>query len=175
MGSGCFWCAEAVFILLKGVIAAVPGYSGGASQLPTYKEVCAGLTGHAEVVRVDYDPKEIPFRKLLTVFFASHDPTSLSRQGNDVGTQYRSVIFYTTDEQKRAAEKMIEELNGAGSGAPGGGRPVVTEVRALEKFYEAEKYHQNFFARNPQAGYCSAVINPKLEKIRKDFKKIIKK
>ncbi|WP_439185175.1 peptide-methionine (S)-S-oxide reductase MsrA [Carboxylicivirga taeanensis] len=169
-GGGCFWCTEAIFAALKGVDTVESGYSGGEQANPTYKEVCTGLTGHAEVVQITYDPQQLQFADLLEVFFATHNPTTLNRQGADVGTQYRSVIFYHTDEQKRIAELVIKEL----------GRekifddPIVTELSAFQTFYKAEDYHQDYFANNPRQPYCNAVINPKMEKFKKLFKEKLK-
>ena len=166
-GGGCFWCTEAVFEMLKGVKSVTAGYAGGPSagsgQAPTYEEVCSGKTGHAEVIKVEYDPDLISYEDLLTVFFASHDPTTLNQQGNDVGVQYRSLILYTTPEQKSAAEKFIEEI-----------KPVVTEVKPLEHFYEAEPYHQDYYQKNKSAPYCQVVINPKLEKVKERFSQLLK-
>jgi peptide-methionine (S)-S-oxide reductase len=165
---GCFWCTEAVFERLKGVISVMPGYAGGTVANPTYRQVCTGRTGHAESVRVKFDPAQISYDDLLTVFFATHDPTSLNRQGADVGTEYRSAIFYTTPEQKRRAEEFIKEL-----GEPGG-NPIVTEVVPLEAFYEAEDYHQQYYRNNSYAPYCQFVIEPKLEKLHRRFAQLLK-
>jgi peptide-methionine (S)-S-oxide reductase len=164
-GGGCFWCTEAVFKMLKGVSVVLPGYAGGTVVNPTYEQVSTGTTGHAEVVYLEYDPTLVPYRTLLTIFFASHDPTTLNRQGADVGTQYRSVVFFTTPEQKAEAEKFIKEIDASHSV----GDPVVTEVVPLEKFYEAEDYHKNYFATHANNRYCQLVINPKLEKIQKEY------
>lgn len=169
-GGGCFWCTEAVFKMLRGVISVVPGYAGGTTQNPTYEQVSTGRTGHAEVIQVEYDPAEVRFRDLLTVFFATHDPTALNRQGNDVGTQYRSVVFYTTAEQKKETEDFIAELNASSSH----GAQVVTEVRPLEKFYPAEQYHKDYYQKNISQPYCQIVINPKLEKVQKEFSALLK-
>lgn len=168
-GGGCFWCTEAVFQMLRGVKSVMPGYAGGTTQNPTYEEVSTGTTGHAEVTRVEYDPREISYRNLLTVFFGSHDPTTLNRQGNDVGTQYRSAVFYTTEEQRKEAEAMIEEINAS---SPNGGE-VVTEVVPLDTFYEAENYHRDYYKNNPQNPYCQVIINPKLEKVQKQFAQLL--
>lgn len=157
-GGGCFWCTEAVFKMLKGVSVVLPGYSGGSIENPTYEQVSGGKTGHAEVIYIEYDPSLVKYETLLTVFFGSHDPTTRDRQGNDVGTQYRSVIFYTTPEQKEIAEKVVKEIEGA-----------VTVVQSFDKFYKAEDYHQDYYARNKDAPYCQAVINPKLEKVQRKF------
>ncbi|AQG82644.1 peptide-methionine (S)-S-oxide reductase MsrA [Spirosoma montaniterrae] len=169
-GTGCFWCTEAMYESLDGVISAVSGYEGGKNPNPTYKEVCTGTTGHAECVEVTYDPTKITYQELLEAFFRSHDPTTLNRQGADVGTQYRSVIFYHNDEQKRLAETAKSELNKAGAYA----NPIVTEISPASKFYEAEAYHQNYFAQNPDQGYCAFVIAPKLDKFKKVFKEKLK-
>ena len=165
---GCFWCTEAVFSELKGVLSVMPGYAGGQKSNPTYGEVCTGMTGHAEVTRVEYDPAQILFSDLLTVFFATHDPTTLNRQGNDVGTQYGSAIFYTTDAQKKESEDFIAELNKEGE-------KVVTELKPLDVFYPAENYHQNYFKNNPDKPYCQVVISPKLEKLKDKFYNLLKK
>lgn len=164
-GGGCFWCTEAVFKMLKGVYKVDPGYSGGATSNPTYDEVSSGKTGHAECTRVEFNPDEISYKDLLTVFFGSHDPTTLNRQGADVGTQYRSVIFYTTENQKKIAEDLIKEINDSNKL----GKSVVTEVVPLGEFYVAENYHKDYYERNKEAPYCELVINPKLEKIVKEF------
>ncbi|MBA3732770.1 peptide-methionine (S)-S-oxide reductase MsrA [Patescibacteria group bacterium] len=169
-GGGCFWCTEAVFKMLRGVITVDPGYSGGNVENPTYDQVCGGNTGHTECTKVVFNPAEISYRDLLTVFFGSHDPTTLNKQGNDVGTQYRSAIFYTTEEQKIEAIKFIEELNLSNSE----GKKVVTEVVPLDKFYIAENYHKDYYERNPEAGYCEVIINPKLEKVQKNFVNLLK-
>lgn len=166
-GGGCFWCTEAVFQNLRGVISVVPGYAGGQAPNPTYDEVCSGRTGHAEVIRIEYDPEKISYKDLLTVFFATHDPTTLNRQGDDVGTQYRSVILYTSPFQEKVARQFINELNKEG-------RLVVTELKPLEKFYEAEEYHRNYYLKNPDKAYCQLVVNPKLEMLQKDFERLLK-
>jgi peptide-methionine (S)-S-oxide reductase len=168
-GGGCFWCTEAVFKMLRGVSAVCPGYSGGKLPNPTYEQVCNGNTGHAECVRIEYDPAQVKYESLLTVFFGSHDPTTRNRQGNDVGTQYRSVIFYTTPEQKAVAEKFIADINASNPN----GKPIVTEVVPLEKFYPAESYHEDYFARNKGNPYCEIIINPKLEKVQKEFAELL--
>ncbi|HYB73922.1 MAG TPA: peptide-methionine (S)-S-oxide reductase MsrA [Candidatus Sulfotelmatobacter sp.] len=162
-GSGCFWCSEAVFSELNGVVSVVPGYAGGKLPNPTYEDVCTDTTGHAEVAQVTFDPSLISYRDLLEVFFSTHDPTTLNKQGADVGTQYRSAIFYHSPEQKAAAEKVIAELNAAGVWPA----PIVTEVVPLTAFYPAEKYHQEYYRRNPNQPYCRAVISPKVDKFRK--------
>jgi methionine-S-sulfoxide reductase len=164
-GSGCFWCTEAFFSELKGVKSAVSGYSGGRVANPSYKLVCTGTTGHAEVVQVTYDPAEISFAELLAVFWQTHDPTTLNAQGADVGTQYRSAIFYHTDEQRAEAERFKQKLDE--SGAFRG--PIVTEITKFDKFYPAEDDHQQYYAENPRAPYCRAVIRPKMAKFRKVF------
>ena len=166
-GGGCFWCTEAVFKELKGVISVMPGYAGGEAENPTYEEVCSGTTGHAEVTKIEYDPTQIFFKDLLTVFFATHDPTTLNCQGNDVGTQYRSIILYATAEQQKESQEFINELNKDGP-------KVVTELKPLIKFYEAEDYHKDFYANNPSQPYCQVIISPKLEKLHKKFYQLIK-
>jgi peptide-methionine (S)-S-oxide reductase len=167
---GCFWCTEAVYAELKGVKSVTSGYIGGKVPNPTYKDVCTGLTGHAEAIEIEYDPTVVPFEKLLEVFFATHDPTTLNRQGADVGTQYRSGIFYHDDEQKRIAEEVIAKLNAARI-FPG---KIVTEVTPASTFYPAEDYHQDYFAKNPFQPYCQAVAAPKVQKVRKVFKDLVK-
>jgi peptide-methionine (S)-S-oxide reductase len=169
-GGGCFWCTEAVFKMMKGVSSVVPGYAGGTVPNPTYDQVCSGTTGHAECVKIEYDPAQVKYRDLLLVFFGSHDPTTVNRQGADVGTQYRSVIFYTSPEQKAAAELMIMDINLASDKGP----KVVTDLEPLETFYEAENYHHDYFERNPENSYCSIIINPKLEKVQKEFAALLK-
>lgn len=168
-GGGCFWCTEAVFKMLKGVSEVLPGYSGGTVPNPTYEQVCSGNTGHAECTKVVFDPKEISYRDLLTVFFGSHDPTTLNRQGADVGTQYRSVIFFTTREQEQIANEFILELNNSNKL----GKEVVTEVLPLQEFYVAENYHRDYYERNKEQPYCEVVINPKLEKVVKEFANLL--
>ena len=169
-GGGCFWCTEAVFDELRGVKSVVSGYAGGSTKNPTYEKVCGGGTGHAEVIKIDFDPTEITFKDLLTVFFATHDPTTLNRQGNDVGTQYRSAIFYANEEQKREAEAFIKELNDSKVF----GNPVVTTLEPLGEFYEAEDYHQKYYANNPYQPYCQYMIPPKLNKLHKQFSALLK-
>lgn len=169
-GTGCFWCTEALYESLDGVIDAVSGYEGGQKPNPTYNEVCTGTTGHAECVEVLYDPQKITYQELLEAFFRSHDPTTLNRQGADVGTQYRSVIFYHNDEQKRLAETAKTELDKAEAYSS----PIVTEISPAETFYTAEAYHQSYFAKNPNQGYCAFVIAPKLDKFKKVFKEKLK-
>ncbi len=170
-GGGCFWCTEAVFKMIRGVSSVLPGYAGGTVPNPTYEQVCGGATGHAEVVQIVYDPAQVNYRDLLTVFFGSHDSTTLNRQGNDVGTQYRSVVFYTTDEQKQIAEDFIKEINSSTTA----GKPCVTEVVPLDIFYPAENYHQDYFARNPGNRYCEIIISPKLDKVQKEFADLLNK
>ena len=164
-GAGCFWCTEAVFQQLKGVHSVVSGYSGGTKKNPTYEQVCAGNTGHAEVIQVAFDPKTITFPELLEVFWKTHDPTTLNRQGNDFGTQYRSAIFYHNDEQKRLAEHYKQELDAVGAFSA----PIVTEITPASEFYPAEDYHQQYFDANPRQPYCAAIIRPKVDKVRKVF------
>lgn len=170
LGGGCFWCTEAVYLELKGVVDVKPGYSGGHVKNPTYKEVCSETTGHAEVIQINFDPEIISFSEILEVFFMTHDPTTLNRQGNDVGTQYRSVIFYHSEKQKEIAEKVIRLFQEEQVYS----KPIVTEVTAFDKFYVAEDYHINYFARNKNQGYCQFVVAPKLEKFRKIFKDKLK-
>jgi peptide-methionine (S)-S-oxide reductase len=171
LGGGCFWCLEAVFLDLDGVLAVESGYAGGNTRDPTYEEVCSGETGHAEVVRVEFDADQISFHDLLGVFFSTHDPTTLNRQGNDIGTQYRSVIYYVDEAQRAEAASMIEALTTKRVFD----RPVVTELSALPDYYAAEDYHQRFFERNPFQGYCMAVVGPKVAKFRKQFASRLKK
>ncbi|MDM1770033.1 peptide-methionine (S)-S-oxide reductase MsrA [Acinetobacter indicus] len=166
-GGGCFWCTEAVFLQLRGVAKVVSGYAGGQMDNPNYEAVCNGDTGHAEVILIDFDDSQISYTQLLNVFFATHDPTTLNRQGNDVGSQYRSVIYYLNPEQQQQAEQMIQQLKAEGI-------PVVTEVTAAPRFYPAEAYHQNFFANNPTQGYCNFVIPPKLMKLQSKFQDLLK-
>ena len=169
-GGGCFWCLEAVFQRLPGVKRVESGYSGGRVENPTYRQVCGGATGHAEVVRITFDPGETSYRELLAGFFASHDPTTLNRQGNDVGTQYRSVIFYNSEEQRRQAEQAIAELTAEHEFRD----PIVTTVEPATAFYVAEDYHQNYFNENSEQPYCQFVIAPKLDKFRKAFAEKLK-
>lgn len=164
-GGGCFWCVESCFNMLKGVDVAVSGYSGGHKSNPTYEEVCTGETGHAEVVQLGYDPKIISYEQLMDVFFFLHDPTQLNRQGNDIGTQYRSVIFYKDAEEKRKAEKAIEASKATGRW----NGEYVTELTAFEKFWPAEQYHQGYYNENPTQPYCSAVVGPKIAKFKKHY------
>lgn len=172
LANGCFWCTEAIFTSLEGVIQVTSGYTGGKVKNPTYKEVCSGLTGHAECLQIVYDPSKIQFEKLLEVFWETHDPTTLNRQGNDVGTQYRSAIFYHTEEQKEKSIRFKEELNKSGAFD----KPIVTEIAAFELFYPAEDYHQQYFEINGDSNpYCQLVVRPKVEKFRKVFKDKLKK
>lgn len=171
LGGGCFWCTEAVFDNLQGVEDVVSGYSGGHTENPTYQEVCSETTGHAEVVQIKFNPNEISFKEILQVFFGTHDPTTLNRQGNDIGTSYRSAIFYHNDEQKRLAEETIGEIEKEGVFDD----PIVTEVTEFTNFYPAEDYHQEYFAKNPNQPYCSAVVAPKVSKFRQKFVNRLKK
>ncbi|MDL1911345.1 peptide-methionine (S)-S-oxide reductase MsrA [Chloroflexi bacterium CFX6] len=171
LAGGCFWCLEAVYDEIKGVHSVESGYAGGHAPNPTYRQVCDGDTGHAEVVQIHFDPNVVAYRDLLNVFFAIHDPTTLNRQGADVGTQYRSAIFYHDEEQKRIAGELIEELNAQKIWD----KPIVTEITKLDKFYVAEDYHQEYFARNPYQPYCMAVVAPKVAKFRKHFLDMLKK
>jgi peptide-methionine (S)-S-oxide reductase len=171
LGGGCFWCLEAVFDDLKGVLSVESGYMGGQRPNPTYEQVCAGVSGHAEVIQITFDPAVVTFKEILEVFFVIHDPTTLNRQGNDAGTQYRSVIFYHSPEQKAASDQVIANLNGAGLWRD----PIVTAVTPATVFYIAEDYHQEYFARNPGAGYCQFVVAPKVAKFRKHFLSRLKK
>ncbi len=164
IGGGCFWCVEAQYKMLKGVKKVVSGYAGGHVKNPTYKQICQGDTGHAEVIRVDYDPAEITFRDVIDLFWDAHDPTTLNRQGNDVGPQYRSIILVTSDEQKKISEESkvnAEKIIG---------KPIVTEIVPLEIFYPAEDYHQDYFTNNPYQGYCQAVVRPKVSKFKEKLK-----
>ena len=165
LAGGCFWCLEAIFREVRGIEKVVSGYSGGTAVNPSYNEVCSGITGHAESVQLTYDPKQISFREILAIFFAVHDPTTLNRQGADVGTQYRSAIFYHNEEQKTAAQEAIKQLKASKVW----GASVVTQVAPYKNFYPAEEYHQEYFARNPERLYCSVVIAPKLDKFRKQY------
>ena len=165
LGGGCFWCTEAIFSELAGVSNVASGYAGGTVSHPTYEQVCTGRTGHAEVVQVTFDPSVVSYHDLLTVFLTTHDPTSLNRQGNDVGTQYRSVIFYHSPAQRETAEQVIGERETAGLWK----RKIVTELVPFTEFYPAEEYHRDYFRRNPASGYCRAIIAPKVSKFRKQF------
>ena len=169
-GSGCFWCTEAIFERVEGVASAVSGYSGGNIPNPTYKEVTSGVTGHAEVVQVEYDPNVVSYPELLEIFWKTHDPTTLNRQGNDVGTQYRSVVFYHDEQQKKEAEYYMQKLEEAGVFR----NPIVTEITALDAFYAAEDYHQEYFELNGNQPYCQFVIAPKVDKFEKVFKDKLK-
>jgi len=170
LGGGCFWCTEAVFDRVRGVTDVQSGYSNGHAPNPSYEQVCSGDTGHAEVVRVRFDPSVIGLREILEIFFATHDPTQRNRQGNDVGTQYRSGIYYETEEQRVLARKMLDDL--AQSGAYGA--PVVTELAPLANWHPAEAYHDDYYARHPEQGYCAFVVGPKVEKFRKTFARMLK-
>lgn len=170
-GGGCFWCTEAFFQNLEGVIDVKPGYTGGFTKNPTYQDICTGETGHAEVIKINYNPDKIKFDKLLEVFFLTHDPTTLNRQGADVGTQYRSVVFYTNSIQKELTESVIDYINKEQVYS----NPIVTEVSELSEFFPAENYHNNYFERNGNEGYCRFVIQPKMEKFKKAFESILKK
>lgn len=170
-GGGCFWCTEALFRELKGVVSVASGYAGGAMEKPSYEAVSTGRTGHAEVIQVQYEPGAISYEKLLEVFFSTHDPTTLNQQGNDVGEQYRSVIFYTTDKQRKEAEDYIQKLRDERAFQ----RSIVTEVKSFEAFYPAEDYHQRFYERNPEHGYCKIVIAPKLKKLQEKHSELLAK
>lgn len=170
LAAGCFWCVEAVFSSVKGVTDVIPGYAGGAISNPTYREVCSGRTGHAEVVRVEFNVEEIDISELFAVFFATHNPTTLNKQGGDVGTQYRSAIFPSSTEQRTLAEKALKIVIDSGEWED----DIVTTVEDLDAFYKAEDYHNNYFAENEEAPYCSAVIAPKLQKFKKRFKDLLK-
>jgi len=170
LGNGCFWCTEAVFDELRGVQSATSGYSGGAVKNPSYKEVCTGRTGHAEALQIIYDPKVVSFEKLLEVFWQTHDPTTLNRQGADVGTQYRSAIFYHNEEQRKIAEDLKKKLDASGAF----NSPIVTEITPFANFYPAEDYHQEYYKLNGEAPYCQFVVRPKVEKFRKVFKEDLK-
>lgn len=166
-GGGCFWCTESVFLHIKGVQQVESGYAGGVLDNPNYQQVCTGETGHAEVIKIDFDQTQVSYAELLEVFFVAHDPTTLNRQGNDEGTQYRSVIFYLDQNQKSQAQAKIEQLKQAGLN-------VVTELAAEPQFYSAEDYHQNFYAKNPAQSFCNFAIPPKLEKVKAKFPKLFK-
>jgi len=171
LGAGCFWCVEAVFQNLNGVMSVTSGYSGGTVKNPSYREVCTGTTGHAEVCNIVYDPSKISFDEILEVFWKTHDPTTMNQQGNDMGTQYRSAIFYHSQEQKELAEKYKKELNASGAFD----KPIVTEITPYTNFYKAEDYHQNYFNENGDQPYCRFVIQPKVEKFKAVFKDKLKK
>ncbi len=168
-GGGCFWCTEAVFRELKGVMSVTPGYAGGTTKNPTYERVSGGESDHAEVIRITFNPTVISYEDLLAVFFATHDPTTMNRQGNDVGPQYRSIVLYTDEAQKAAAEKTITNINASNEV----GRKIVTRVEPLRDFYEAEDYHKDYYRKNATAPYCEIVINPKLEKVKKRFAELL--
>ena len=170
LGGGCFWCTEAVFLEIEGVEKVVPGYSGGHVKNPTYRQVTTGATGHAEVIQVTFDPEVVTYREILEIFFTMHDPTQLNRQGADVGTQYRSVVFYHSIEQKKTAENFIAEMNETNIF----NLPIVTQIEPFTEFYEAEDYHKNYYERNKNQGYSRFVIAPKLEKVEKKFKERLK-
>lgn len=169
-GAGCFWCVEAIFEELKGVKTVVAGYAGGHVENPTYKQVTTGTTGHAEVTRLTYDPSVVSYKQLLEVFWHTHNPTTLNRQGNDVGPQYRSVIFYHNEEQKKIAEESLKRTDASDLWED----PIVTEIQPISNYSQAENYHQDYYANNPNAGYCQVVIAPKLKKFRKDFSHMLK-
>ncbi len=169
-GGGCFWCTEAIFQRLKGVESVMPGYAGGTTENPTYEEVGSGITGHAEVIQVEFDPAVLSYKQLLEVFFKLHDPTLVNRQGPDVGAAYRSIIFTHSEEQKKVAEDVIKELDASGSYS----RKIVTDVVSFTKFYKAENYHENYYNSNRGTGYCIGVIDPKIEKLYKEFGNLTK-
>jgi len=171
LGGGCFWCTEAIFSEVKGVEKVEPGYAGGTVENPTYEQVCTGTTGHAEVVQITFDPQVISYRQLLTIFFTIHDPTTPNRQGEDVGSQYRSIILYHSEEQRRVAEEVMEEVRRA---KIWGDRPIVTELVPFKAFYRAEEYHHNYYRRNPEKPYCRLVIAPKLAKFRQHYLDMLK-
>jgi len=171
LGGGCFWCTESVYKEVRGVTDVESGYSNGDTERPSYEDVCTGRTGHNEVVKLTYDPLQVTTRQLLEIFFVVHDPTQMNRQGNDVGTQYRSGIYYTTPEQKETAESLIRQI----AGEKLFGRPIVTEVKPMENYWPAEAYHQDFFEKNPTQGYCLAVAAPKVAKFRKTFVELTRK
>ncbi len=168
LGGGCFWCTEAVFTMLKGVYSAEPGYAGGHTENPTYEQVSGGKTGQIEVVKIEYNPDKIAFEELLQVFFETHDPTTSNRQGNDVGPQYHSAVFYTTPRQKEKAEHYMKMIAGKYT------KPIITTVAPLEKFWPAEDYHQKYYENHKDAGYCQVVIDPKVEKVQTKFKNLLK-
>ena len=170
LGGGCFWCTEAVYVKVRGVTDVESGYCNGQTVAPSYEEVCTGRTGHNEVVKLEYEPDQVSTRELLEIFFVIHDPTTLNRQGNDVGTQYRSGIYFTTPEQAEEARALIAEL----AAARAFGQPIVTEVLTLDNYSAAEEYHQDFFERNPYQGYCMAVAAPKVSKFKKTFARLVR-
>lgn len=167
-GGGCFWCTEAIFQMLKGVISVISGYAGGTADNPTYHDVSEGNTGHAEVIKIDFDPSVIPYSDLLEIFWNTHNPTLLNRQGNDVGSQYRSIILYTNDKQKKEAEESLKKISGQFS------EPIVTEIKPLEVFFEAEDYHKDYYNSNPGNQYCEVVISPKLQHLREKYSNKLK-
>ena len=167
-GGGCFWCIEAVFSQIKGVMSVVPGYAGGHTQNPTYEQICSGDTGHAEVIRIEFDPSVVAYQKLLEIFFDAHDPTTPNRQGNDTGSQYRSVVLTQSDEQKQIAEEYVKNLT------PSYTQPIVTQIRPLDIFYEAEEYHHNYFEKNPDKAYCQIVVAPKVKKAQEHYAELLK-
>ncbi len=169
-GAGCFWCTEAVYQQLKGVLSVMPGYAGGAVANPTYDQVCSGSTGHVEVAQIEFDPEQISFKQLVEIFFVTHNPTTKNRQGNDVGTQYKSVIFYHSNAQKTTAEAVKKELEDTHVFSD----PIVTEITEAPTFYPAENYHRDYYARNPDAPYCQAIIDPKVAKLRQKFAHLLK-
>jgi peptide-methionine (S)-S-oxide reductase len=170
LGGGCFWCTEAVYVKVRGVTDVESGYSNGEPKNPSYEQVCTGTTGHAEVVKLEYDPEQITTRQILEILFAVHDPTQLNRQGNDAGTQYRSGIYYTTPEQKQVAQDLIAEM----TREKVWDAPIVTEVKPMENYWPAEEYHQDFYEKHPNQGYCVAVAGPKVAKFRKTFRELSK-
>jgi peptide-methionine (S)-S-oxide reductase len=169
-GSGCFWCTEAVFEIINGVESVISGYSGGQIKNPSYQQVSTGRTGHAEVCQIWFDPSVISYEELLEVFWHTHDPTTLNRQGNDIGPQYRSVIFYHSDQQKEAASRSKKEMDASGTFS----NPIVTEITAFEDFYKAEDYHQEYFANNPRQPYCTVIVKPKVEKFKARYQDLLK-
>ena len=166
LAGGCFWCTEAIFRKLKGVKSIVTGYSGGTTENPSYEQVCSGKTGHAEAIQIGFNPEETPFSQILDVFWNTHDPTTINKQGNDIGTQYRSVIFYHNEEQRKTAEKLKKELDKKAAYK----NPIVTEIVPFKKFYEAEDYHKNYFEKNKETSYCQFIIKPKIEKFTEKYK-----
>ncbi len=170
-GAGCFWCVEAIFQDLKGVLSVESGYAGGETKNPSYKDICTGLTGHAEVIKIEFDSTIISYDNLVRIFYVTHDPTTLNRQGNDKGTQYRSAIFYHDEAQLRIAKEVTQEITNEGIFED----PIVTTFEPLEEFYPAEKYHQNYYKDNPNQGYCRAIIEPKVRKFREKYFKLLKK
>lgn len=170
LGGGCFWCIEAIYKELNGIINVISGYAGGTVKNPTYEQVCSGTTGHAEVIQIMFNPEIITFKKILEIFFSTHDPTTLNRQGNDIGTQYRSIILYHTQKQKEESLDVIREINDRGDL----GKPIVTEVIPFKEFYKAEEYHQNYFKLNTKQPYCKIVIEPKVNKFKKNYADILK-